>query len=364
MGLILLFVLIGLSVPIAVATGVIGVLGIWVLIGLTPALKVAGWVPYSALASFTWVTLPMFVLMGEFAMYSGVSERAFAASYKWLGHVRGGLGMAVTASCALFAACSGSSIASTAIMARIALPELEKFKYNKSFATGLIAASGTLAALIPPSMLMIVYSMLTQVSLVKLLLAGFIPGFLSAVIYMTMIHMLFRFKPQLGPVVPPAPWPERWKSLPGISGIALIMLFVVGGMYTGVFTASEAAATGAILTLCMAFLHGELKYKNVKQALDMAGVTTSQRVLHYPWHASVRQISVPLRPAGPGGGHHLPYECAALGDPVQHHSAIRFPGHVFGGSLHDGRIPAGGVSHHHRPGLRPGLVRHRHDEND
>ena len=275
LGIALLFVLIAFGVHVAVSTGLIGIAGTLILVGAKPALQLTGWLPYSALASFNWVTLPLFILMGEFALYSGISERAFAASYRWLASVRGGVAMTVTATSALFAACSGSSIASTAIMARIALPELRKFNYNDGFSTGLIAASGSLAALIPPSMLVIVYSMLTQQSLVKLLLAGFVPGFLSAVLYMVMIHVLARIRPELGPVGPRFTWAERSKSLAGISGIGVVILFVVGGMYAGVFTASEAAATGALLTLVMALTNRGMTSGRLRSALSMAGVTTS-----------------------------------------------------------------------------------------
>jgi tripartite ATP-independent transporter DctM subunit len=274
-GLILLFLLIGCGTHIGIATGIIGLIGSCFLVGIKPTLALSGWLPYSAVASFTWVTMPMFILMGEFALYSGVSELAFTASYKWLGHIRGGMAMAVTATCALFAACSGSSIASAAVMTRVALPELDKFNYNKAFSAGLIAASGSLAALIPPSMLMIVYSMLTKQSLVKLLLAGFIPGFVSAVIYMIMIHLLFRVKPKLGPRGQYYSWKERFKAIPNIGGVVIIIIFVIGGMYTGVFTATEAAATGAILTLLMALLRRGLTSKRLGEALGMAGVSTS-----------------------------------------------------------------------------------------
>ncbi len=274
-GLFLLFVLIGCGAHIGIATGTIGLVGLFILVGIKPTLALSGWLPYYAVASFTWVTMPMFILMGEFALYSGVSELAFTASYKWLGHIKGGMAMAVTATCALFAACSGSSIASAAVMTRVALPELKKFNYDKAFSTGLIASSGSLAALIPPSMLMIVYSMLTKVSLVKLLLAGFIPGFVSAAIYMMMIHLLFRVKPQLGPRGRYYSWKERFKAIPNIGGVVIIIIFVIGGMYMGVFTATEAAATGAILTLLMALFRRGLTFRRLGEALSMAGVSTS-----------------------------------------------------------------------------------------
>ena len=273
-GLLLLFVLISMGVHIPVALCLVGFAGISIVNGLDAGLQLLGWLPYHSLALFTFVTLPLFILMGEFAHYTGASTAAFSTSYKWLSNIRGGLAMAVTAACALFAACSGSSIASTATMARVSLPELRKFGYDQGFSTGLIAASGSLAALIPPSMILILYAMLTQQSLVRLLIAGFFPGILSAMIYMLMIYFLVRFKPKIGPETEHFTWKEKFRSLPGVSGILVIVIFVIGGMYAGIFTASEAAATGSLLTCIMALFKRQLTFDRLITSLRMACVTT------------------------------------------------------------------------------------------
>lgn len=275
LGLLLLLVLILCGIHIGVVLGLTGIAGIILIIGANSALNLIGYLPYDELAIFTWVALPLFILMGEFAHYSGVASEAFSVSYKWLGHLKGGLGQGTTAACALFAACTGSSIAATATMARVALPELRRVGYDKGFATGLIAASGSLASLIPPSGALIIYGMLAHQSLVRLLLAGFLPGILSAIIYMLMIYFLVRAKPGLAPPGEHFSWKEKLRSIPGIGGILIIVLFVIGGMYGGVFTATEAAATGAILTLIMALVKRGLTWRNFIGALQMTSVTTA-----------------------------------------------------------------------------------------
>lgn len=273
-GLLSLFILIGCGIHVPVALSLVGLAGIVLVSGLDAALQLLGWLPYHSLALFAFVTMPLFILMGEFAHYTGASTAAFSTSYKWLGNLTGGLAMAVTAACALFAACSGSSIAASATMARISFPELKRFGYDKGFSTGLIAASGSLAALIPPSVILILYAMLTQQSLVRLLIAGFIPGVLSAIIYMLMIYFLVKLKPKLGPGKKYFSWKEKFCALPGLASILLIVIFVIGGMYAGIFTASEAAATGSILTLIMALWKRAINVHNLRESLNMTCVTT------------------------------------------------------------------------------------------
>jgi tripartite ATP-independent transporter DctM subunit len=274
LGLVFLFFLIGWGVYVPVALSLVGFFGVILVSGLDAALQMIGWLPYHSLALFAFVTMPLFILMGEFAHYTGASTSAFSTSHKWLGNLTGGLAMAVTAACALFAACSGSSIAATATMSRIALPEMKKYNYDPGFATGLIAASGSLAALIPPSVILVLYAMLTEQSLVRLLLAGFIPGILSAIIYMVMIYVLVKIKPKLGSKRSNYSWKEKLHALPGLVGILIISTFVIGGMYIGVFTASEAAATGSILTLIMALLKKSINLRVLRESVNMACITT------------------------------------------------------------------------------------------
>jgi C4-dicarboxylate transporter DctM subunit len=273
-GVLVLLLFIGCGVHIPVALAIVGFTGVVLVSSLGSALQLLGWLPFNSLALFAFVTMPLFILMGEFAHYTGVSTSAYSTCYKLLGHLRGGMAMAVTAACALFGACSGSSIAAAAIMTRISYPELRRLGYDRGFSASLIAASGSLAVLIPPSVILVLYAMLTNQSLVRLLLAGFIPGILSAFMYMMAIYLRVRISPKLAPSRVECSWRERIRSLPQLTGIAIIVLFVIGGMYVGVFTASEAAATGAILTLIMALLRKALSIRILRESATMATVTT------------------------------------------------------------------------------------------
>jgi tripartite ATP-independent transporter DctM subunit len=274
LGLLWLAILILAGLHIGLAMSVVGLLGIFILSGLDVTVQLLGWQPYHSLALFPFLTLPLFMMMGEFAHYTGAASSAFSASYKWLGNLRGGLAMAVVAASALFAACSGSSIAGAATMSRVCYPELKRYGYDKGFSAGLVASSGSLAALIPPSVIMVLYAMFTNVSLARLLIAGFIPGIISAIVWMTMIHIRIRVNPAIGPGREAFPWKERFRSLGGLGGIFIIVLFVIGGMYIGIFTASEAAAGGAILTLVLALFKRTLTFRIARTSINMTCVTT------------------------------------------------------------------------------------------
>jgi C4-dicarboxylate transporter, DctM subunit len=273
-GLGLLLILISLGVHIPVSLAIVGFIGIVLVNNMDVALQLMGWFPYNSLALFAFVTMPLFILMGEFAHYTGASTSAYSSCYKFFGNLTGGLAMAVTGASALFGACSGSSIAAAAIMSRISYPELKKFGYDKGFSAAIISASGSLAVLIPPSVILILYAMLTNQSLVRLLLAGLIPGFLSAFMYMLAIYLRIKITPSLGPNKVRYSWSEKFRSLPGVLGIVAIIIFVIGGMYVGIFTASEAAATGGILTLLMALFKRSLSVRILRDAIRMSSVTT------------------------------------------------------------------------------------------
>jgi tripartite ATP-independent transporter DctM subunit len=187
----------------------------------------------------------------------------------------GGLAMAVVSAAALFAACTGSSIASAATMANICYPELRKFGYDKGFAAGLVASSGSLAALIPPSVIMVIYCMLTDSSLARLMVAGFLPGAVSVVVWMSVIYIVVKRNPLLAPNKEKFPWKEKFRVVPKISGIVLIVIFVIGGMYIGIFTATEAAAAGALLTLTMAAARNMLSFSILRGSLTMTSLTTA-----------------------------------------------------------------------------------------
>ncbi|MFQ5850538.1 MAG: TRAP transporter large permease [Candidatus Binatia bacterium] len=275
-GTCVLIALLLCGVHVGVALGVVGMAGFAALTNWTAGLGLLRTTPYSVTSHFTFFAIPVFILMGQFANYGGLSEDIYSVVHKWLGRVRGGLAMATTASCAAFAAACGSSVATAATFTQVALPEMLKFGYDRRLAAGAIAASGTLGALIPPSGLMIIYGIITEQSIGQLLMAGFIPGLLSALIYIGMISVWMAIRPNMAPVLPVAPpWRERFSSLYRVWGIAVLAVVVMGSIYTGAATPTEAGAFGAFGAFLLMILKGNLSGKSLGNALfETASSTT------------------------------------------------------------------------------------------
>jgi len=250
-GFVLLFVLLALRMPIGLAMIVVGAGGIAVLNSPTAAMNVLGSFPYSYSAVFSLSVVPLFILMGAFATVSGMGQDLYRTAYTWVGHRRGGLASATIISCAGFAALSGSSVAAAATMGKVSLPEMERYRYDQGLATGSIAAGGTLGILIPPSTVLIVYALLTEQSVGRLFLAGFLPGLLLTVLFVLTVMIVARLNPMAGPAGPRTDWAERFRVLGNSGALLFIVTVVIGGIYTGVFTVTEAASVGAFLT----FLH-------------------------------------------------------------------------------------------------------------
>lgn len=240
-----LFALMAVRVPIGIGMAITGILGYWYMSGLTPALSQLAQSPIRNVTDWDLGIIPMFILMGAFATASGMSRELFRASNAWLGHRRGGLAMATITACAGFAAINGSSVATAATMTQVALPEMRKAGYQDGLATGVIAAGGTLGIMIPPSVVFVLYGVLTETDISKLLIAGVIPGVLGAVMYLISVQIVGFFRPELMPRGPRAPWREKIASLKDIWATLVLFIFVMGGMYMGLFTATEAAAMGA-----------------------------------------------------------------------------------------------------------------------
>jgi tripartite ATP-independent transporter DctM subunit len=250
-GFAALFALLALRMPIGLAMTLVGAVGIAVLNSPTAALNVMGAFPYSYSAVFSLSVIPLFVLMGAFATVSGMGADLYKTAYSWVGHRRGGLASATILSCAGFAALSGSSVAAAATMGKVSLPEMERYRYDAGLATGTIAAGGTLGILIPPSTVLIVYALLTEQSVGRLFLAGFLPGILLTILFIITVRVVTARHPERGPAGDKPPLAERIRVL-GSSGALLgVVTIVIGGIYTGVFTVTEAASVGAFLT----FLH-------------------------------------------------------------------------------------------------------------
>ncbi|HXT81077.1 MAG TPA: TRAP transporter permease [Acetobacteraceae bacterium] len=244
-GFVVLFALMLLRVPVGMAMGLVGVSGFGYLVGGEPALKMVGQTSMRVVTDYTFGVIPMFLLMGSIVSRSGMSRELFQAANRFIGHRRGGLGLATIAACAGFAAISGSSVATAATFSTVAYPEMRRFDYPQSFATGVIAAGGTLGAMFPPSIVLAVYGLITQQDIGKLFMAGVLPGLLAVCMYMTTIGVIGRARPGWLPTAPIATWQERLQAVKEVWAPLLLFVFVIGGLYGGLFTPTEAGGMGA-----------------------------------------------------------------------------------------------------------------------
>lgn len=273
-GIVLLLVLILLRIPIVFCFAVVGVGGTLLLKGWGPTSSLVSRIPWAESINFTLMALPMFVLMGEIATNANIGTELYQAAHKWIGQIKGGLGVATVAACAGFSAICGSSVATAATIGAMSIPEMRKYKYDMRMATGCVASAGTLAILIPPSGVMIIFSALTDASLGKLFMAGFIPGILLAFLYAAQIYIRASLNPALAPAGPSFPWKERFVSLRGIWAMLALFVLVMGGIYGGVFSPTEAAAVGAFGAFAVMIAKRRFNLVNVRKALLSTGRTT------------------------------------------------------------------------------------------
>jgi tripartite ATP-independent transporter DctM subunit len=280
LSLILVLFFIAIRLPIGVALGSIGLGGIIWLRDVDVAIGVIKDTPYEFSASWTLTAIPMFLLMGSIAHNSGISQSLFVAARLWFSALPGGLAVATNMACAAFAAASGSSVATAAAMGRIAIPEMLRHGYDKALATGVVASAGTLGSLIPPSILFVLYGIFAEVSIVKLLIAGVFPGLLTAAVYTIMIIARAKINPAIAPPLNPdeiaALKPDRWKSLMKVWPIVVLIVGIIGGLYGGIFTPTEAGAAGAFLALVIAFIQGRLDMQVFRDSLMEAIGATAQ----------------------------------------------------------------------------------------
>ena len=275
LGIVVMLVLMALRMPVGIAMGLVGFVGIGIIGGWDAALLRLASTPYEHSYSYQLSVLPLFLLMGNFATVSGLSRDAYLAANAWIGHWRGGLASATILACSGFAAVSGSSVASAATMGAVTLPEMRKYGYDKKMATGAVAAGGTLGILIPPSNGFILYALLTEESVGRLFMAGVIPGIILTALFVLTIIVLTRFNPKLGPAAPKRDMPERWRALGGASYLIVIILMTFGGIYSGVFTPTEAASIGALLTMLVALARRRLTFAILVENLIDTARTTS-----------------------------------------------------------------------------------------
>lgn len=250
----ILFVLLALGVPVGVAMGILGVGGMYFGIGEAFAFGQLRTLPYAVVSNYAFAVLPLFVLMGVLAEAAGITAKLFYAADMWLRRMRGGLYQAVIVGSALFAAISGSTIVNAVVFTRIAFPEMMKYGYSRSLSIGSIAAAGSFAAMIPPSITMVIYAILTEQSVGQLLIAGFLPGLLTAIMYLGGVWALVVAKPSLAPMIAGAlpSRREKLRSLRGVTPVAMLIVLVLGGLYFGFFSPSAAGAVGAAGAFCIA----------------------------------------------------------------------------------------------------------------
>lgn len=267
---LLMLLLISIKMPIAFAVGLSGSLGIVLLEDWATLLYTVGTFPVSRVATYAWAIIPLFVLMGNFAEASGLAADAYRMANTWLSRFKGGLVMVTIGACGLIGATTGSGATGTAIMGKIAVPEMKKYGYDTKLATGAVASAGTVGILIPPSGSLVIIGVLAELSIGKLFIAGILPGLLSILVYMIMVNIRCRFNPQLAPAGRGYSWKEKLRSLSNAWGVLVIFITVVGGLYTGIATAIEVAALGCFVSFIMvliAMVRGRANWGMVKQAV-------------------------------------------------------------------------------------------------
>lgn len=264
---IALFLMLIATVPIGVAMAIAGVGGLAAIIGFGPALSLFGVTVYETTVTYSLSVVPLFVLMGAVAARSGLSRELYDVFNAWLGRFRGGLAIATIGACGAFAAICGSSLATAATMSKVALPEMKRLGYADSLATGSVASGGVIGILIPPSVILVLYGILTETSIGDLFIAGVIPGLLTVVVFMLVIAGLTAIRPDLGPAGEPTTWSEKLRALGRTWAILLLFAIVIGGIYFGVFSPTEAAGIGAVGAFGIAALRGRLTWETVKDSL-------------------------------------------------------------------------------------------------
>jgi len=267
-GFVALIVLMLMRIPVGFVMALVGVVGFGLLVGWEASLGMAARDFFSLFGSYNLTVIPLFLFMGQVAHHAGISGRLFHTAHMFLGHFRGGVAMATIGACAGFSAICGSTSATAATMATVALPQMKKLRYHPALATGVVAAGGSLGILIPPSTIFIVYGIMTEQSVGKLFMAGIIPGVILSLLFVAVIIIWTRIRPELCEKAPAAPWGERISSLKGVYETVLIFILVMGGLFAGIFTPTEAAAVGAFGTLAVAVIGRQLSWRGFVLALE------------------------------------------------------------------------------------------------
>ncbi len=266
-GIVALIVFLFTRMPVGFVMAFLGFIGFSYVVNVHAGLNLLAKDIYTIFGSYSLTVVPLFVLMGQIAFHAGISRRLYDAAYKIMGHLPGGLAMATVGACAGFAAICGSTNATAATMATVSLPEMKRYNYDMELATGTVAAGGSLGILIPPSVIFIVYGIMTQQSIGKLFAAGIIPGLILSAFFVLNIYITVKRRPELGPPGPKTTFIEKLKSLGGVAEMLIIFSSVMIGLFKGIFTPTEAGAIGAFVTLLIAVLRRQIGWEGFKRAI-------------------------------------------------------------------------------------------------
>ncbi|MBI3708584.1 MAG: TRAP transporter large permease [Proteobacteria bacterium] len=267
--------LIALRVPIGIAMGLVGIAGGALINGWDATAFVLGSQPFSTIFPYSLSVIPLFILMGVFAAHAGLSRSLYRAIYALIGHWRGGLALATIGACALFGAICGSSLATAATMARVAVPEMRRHGYDDRLSAGSLAAGGTLGIMIPPSIIMVIYALLTEQSIGRMFLAGFLPGAVATICYMAAAYLVARYRPGAGPAGERVGWAQRLATVKQVAPVLALFVVVMGGMYVGLFSPTEGAAVGSFGAFVLTVLAGRLTWKVFIDSLRETANTTA-----------------------------------------------------------------------------------------
>lgn len=267
-GIVTLLILFLIRVPVSVSLIIVGMFGIAFIRNWDTALIQLGTTPFSTASSYSLSVIPLFILMGMFLSYSGFGNDLYTAVDAWIGHIKGGLAMTTIGTSALFSAISGSVNATTATMARISLPEMKKYKYDEGLSTSCVAAGGTLGILIPPSVILVLYGILTMEPIGQLLIAGLVPGILQMLLFMLIIYIMVWRNPELAPVSEKTPFRKRISSMTSVWPFLFLFALSIGGIYFGFFTPTEAGGIGALGAFLLAILTKRLSWNDFKKSLN------------------------------------------------------------------------------------------------
>jgi C4-dicarboxylate transporter DctM subunit len=294
LGVVFLIILLFSKFPVAFCMALVGLLGFGYLISPQAALSIIAKDFYTVFSSYDLTVVPLFVFMGQILFFSGISRKLYDAAFTWFGHYKGGLAMATVGACAAFSAICGSTNATAATMASVALPEMKRLKYRDELATGVVAAGGSLGILIPPSVIFIVYGIQTEQSIGKLFMAGILPGVLLSMLFIVTIYTWVTLKPAIAPRIEKRSFKQRMRSLTGLIEVIILFFMVMGGLFLGIFTPTEAGAVGAFGGVLIPLIRGQLSWQ---------GLFFNTNHLHDLYDCFGRDGLRPL----PGGDNHSQY---------------------------------------------------------